>query len=466
MEPNTPQASPSEDKQPPKDATPTQPQGATPNEKVKKPGVFSGLIRPLRTYKDDVAQVLGKNKTSLIDVAAAEQMRRAKRTELTDEQKQLQEEIEREGAKVRETRDKLEQERERWRTQPEIQKSLRDASAPKASSQPAPAIPHNLPTGKPTQPAPVGTTPPTPPSAPNAQSAARRQSQLAEIKTSEERIRKAKEKLLENKQELARRMPTELAPQPKASSRRTWIILGVSVALILVASGLSYFAYISFQNRGTVTPDSGVPTFVPVNSQREVVLFDPISRGILIDTLEHERDNLNSSLGSVTQLYPVRSVVEDTAPLSTAEFLSILTPTAPGRFTRSLEPEFTFGFHNREKNEPFMVLKTSFFENAFAGVLEWETLMSADLAPLFGPPIDAISSRTQVGNSEIVTAEADNSPFVDLVVRNKDTRVLFDENENIVLLYSFVDRETLIVTTNTDTFLEIFGRMSSGRVVR
>jgi hypothetical protein len=46
------------------------------------------------------------------------------------------------------------------------------------------------------------------------------------------------------------------------------------------------------------------------------------------------------------------------------------------------------------------------------------------------------------------------------VVKNKDTRILRDSHGNTVLLYSFINKETLIITTNEATFNEIYDRLT------
>ena len=466
MKPNTPHTPPVGGNAPSTAPPKQSPRNARGAQSEKKSSMSHDLIRPLRTYKDDVARALGKDTTSLVDIVAAEQVRQAKRAKLAEGNKQLQEEIEREGAKVRETRDRLERERKHWGTQTRPHQERKQAVPSFTPPLPKRDVPHNLPVA----PAP---TPPTvqkptvrapAPASIGTRGAPRREAQLAEMRASEARISAKKEKLARDKQTLAQRMPARLAPQTKKSNRRSLLILGCSAALILAASGLSYVAYVSFQNRGTVTPERSIPTFVSTNIQNEVVLFEPFSRVTLIDTIEFERGNLAQPAGSVAHLHFIQSMLGNDTPLIAKDFLAVLAPTAPGSFTRSLEPEFTFGFHNRETNEPFLVAKTRFFENAFAGMLQWEARMRFDLAPLFGNPAataSRVSEDTAFGKS--VTG---STTFVDMVIQNKDTRALLDENERIVLLYSFIDRETIVITTNTDTFKEILGRMNSGRVVR
>jgi hypothetical protein len=53
-----------------------------------------------------------------------------------------------------------------------------------------------------------------------------------------------------------------------------------------------------------------------------------------------------------------------------------------------------------------------------------------------------------------------NNLFEDEVVKNKDIRVLKDSTNTTVLLYSFINKETLIITTNEQTFNEVYDRLT------
>ena len=117
------------------------------------------------------------------------------------------------------------------------------------------------------------------------------------------------------------------------------------------------------------------------------------------------------------------------------------------------------GVHSFDGNHPFLVLKTGFYENAFAGMLEWERYMKDDLAPLFGP------AKTKIPSGQIVadTVQEPELVFVDSVIKNKDTRILRGKNGKTELLYSFVDKNTIIITTNEHTLEEVFVRHTTSK---
>ncbi|HEX9608895.1 MAG TPA: hypothetical protein VGA06_01640, partial [Candidatus Paceibacterota bacterium] len=67
----------------------------------EKEDVVGSILRPLRTFKDDVAAALGRKGAGIVSIASSEEKRRGKRRVLSEREQVLQEEIEREGAKIR-----------------------------------------------------------------------------------------------------------------------------------------------------------------------------------------------------------------------------------------------------------------------------------------------------------------------------------------------------------------------------
>lgn len=415
----------------------------------KKEDVVSSMLRPLRTFKDDIAAALGKGGTGIISIATSEEERRVKRRVLSERERKLQEEIEREGAKIR----MLSSEIERVQEKPG---QVKVEQKPKPPQQGAGHVP---PPGIPPQ---MLRVMPKISGAEEQPEARKHAKQLAKLRAAEKRLAEAKAKLEITRQKKAAAAPLYLKPEQKKKSEipRMLIILSISVALLGAATGIGWYVYKNFSILGTVTPDEGVPTLVPINNNAEVphTIDTP-----LIETLERAVASASVPPGNLVQLYVTKETLGGRVLLSAQEFMELLSPRVPGRLTRALEATYTFGAHRREQTDPFLVVNVTFFENAFAGILEWETTMRTDLAPLFGARASGPSKRTAPATTaDIIRA----GKFQDQVIQNKDARVLLDQNDNIVLLYSFIDRKTLILTTNIETFIEIHGRMTSGRVVR
>ena len=55
--------------------------------------------------------------------------------------------------------------------------------------------------------------------------------------------------------------------------------------------------------------------------------------------------------------------------------------------------------------------------------------------------------------------------FKDIVIKNKDCRAVEDSRGNILLLYCIPDKETIVITTSSNTFKEILLRMTAKQTV-
>ncbi len=142
--------------------------------------------------------------------------------------------------------------------------------------------------------------------------------------------------------------------------------------------------------------------------------------------------------------------------ISAQSFFELFGKSAPSSLGRALGSEWVFGIHAIGNiKEPFIFTRVSSFDNAYDGMIRFEQNITTDFEPLFIKPttLFAISTST-------------NPQFEDVVIKSKDTRVLKDRVGNIVLLYSFLDLKTLVVTTNETTFRELLNRYFSSQVIR
>lgn len=114
------------------------------------------------------------------------------------------------------------------------------------------------------------------------------------------------------------------------------------------------------------------------------------------------------------------------------QIFSTLSLRAPGDFIRNVS-QVMFGFS--EAQEPFIVLRTYSFDVAFGGILVWEQYMANDLAPLFGAP-----GSTNSYDSKII---------------NHDIRVLTSDGYNDKIVYGFINKHTILITTTRDVFAQI-----------
>ena len=114
----------------------------------------------------------------------------------------------------------------------------------------------------------------------------------------------------------------------------------------------------------------------------------------------------------------------------------------------SLEPAFLKSisyiyFGGLRKSIPFVLLDTADYTTTRGGMLNWETTIYEDLSPLF-------NYNQSYDEGTIKTAI-----FVDAVINKNDVRILRTLSGAELLVYGLINRDLVIITTNSNSFTEI-----------
>ncbi len=170
------------------------------------------------------------------------------------------------------------------------------------------------------------------------------------------------------------------------------------------------------------------------NSKREIIIkeLDKMIKAISPSDKKIYEINIKEKTGSTTP------------PIAIAEI--ILSP-APDEFTKSLMGKNLVAIYtNKSKSTPFFIFKVSSYENVFASLLLSEKKIMPDF-------LELINQRKGI-EKEINAVPL----FEDVYVNNKDARVLKTQFGETVLLYSFIDNETLVIAKDENTLSIITGK--------
>lgn len=226
------------------------------------------------------------------------------------------------------------------------------------------------------------------------------------------------------------------------------ILIGATGAILIAAGGAGlYFIF-----KKVSAPEPTVITVkrqTIINTESEKTLdIGNFDRTKIIALLKTEKISLPKNLSTVVGFNFIQKTgATSTEAVITGDFLTQLQVQANTPFVRALAPDFVFGFHILGQPEPFLILKTGAYDFAYAGMLRWENYLAADLGPIF-----------------LVTTTI--SLFEDKIIYNKDTRVLRGADGAIRLLYSFNDKNTIIITTNETTFKNLVDRLRAAKLIR
>jgi|GEM_PF-431127 len=457
---SAPQVAPKPTVPPPKTAPLT---GSAPAEKGS-----SDILRPLRTYKDDIARAIARNKTSKADVSVAEQQRKLVRMEEERAQLALKEKIEQDRARLAQLRKAVPSQSPE--TTPEVEAApAEETFTPPPVTPQQPRRSEEEMTVKKTDTYEVGELArqaaevrgvPAAPRAPliPRQAVPLREPQAREPLDPQATLRKQESELARRQERARESQPVRLDERPKSSPLMRVTLISFAL-LILGAGALGATVYFYRDTVSPLTPLE-IETLVFAEQGQEIPV-ETVQGDTFLGLLATRAGATNAPLNAITSL--VLTAPDESGEreeLTTQEFFEKAQTRASSGLVRSFHPKYMLGVHSFEGAEPFLVFKTSFYENAFAGMLAWERTLSRDLAPLFGP---ALLNETE---SAATSTSASGGIFKDRLINNIDTRVLMDLNGDVRLIYSFIDRQTLVIATNRDTFLEVVNRLSSTRVTR
>ncbi len=250
------------------------------------------------------------------------------------------------------------------------------------------------------------------------------------------------------KKEDAHLIEYETGPKHSSSS------LVLVIILLLILGGAGAGGYYWFFMRSASPTNNISKTF----SAQTLIPYDGIGTVTLSgenNPLAEISQNLSQTNTQIGQTYALIPLPTGTTTVRAA-LPSVFSETQmPDRLSRSLGSDYMFGSYIYNQNGPFIILKNTFFQNAFAGMLEWEKNMRNDLISIIR--VNHPLEQPIIANSDI---------FSDMVVSNIDTRVLRDSENSPILVYAFADKDTIVIATNIDTLKYVLGRLLSVRVVQ
>ncbi len=250
---------------------------------------------------------------------------------------------------------------------------------------------------------------------------------------------------------------------PAAKPGRTRQVLVLASALGLVVAGVASLAYIFIRPVvNPPAPEIEPPRLITIDEAIPLALQD-LSRGALMQELVKLRDETRLSLGLIRNVYPTMSSEGGGLRLATAgEFMPKLAPSASAELVRSLNPGFVLGIHVYDGTQAILILKTSAYEQSFSGMVAWEPYMLQDLSPLFDRRVRPLLSGEVRATS--TSPKVIQSEFVDQIVANHDARALYNSDGFIILVWTFIDRNTIAITTNDRTLEELTSRVRSAAI--
>jgi hypothetical protein len=252
------------------------------------------------------------------------------------------------------------------------------------------------------------------------------------------KVAMAEQKRREGEAELA-------SPTSKINLR--YIILSIIVLLAGIGGVVFAIRYKANQTPVVTVKDTKIPALIPADATTSIEIgLNADAKPVQL--IQTAIKNVTTREGGIVDVYLTNSSSGVKQTITTNDFFTAISSEIPAPLLRSLSPRFMLGVVQNNGGHPFLIFKTNDYETAFANMFTWEKKLFQD----FYIPLALKGDQTSF-----------EAPFKDLLVENKDTRVLLSSSAEVVLLYSFIDEHTLVITTDPITFKEVKRRIETAK---
>lgn len=249
--------------------------------------------------------------------------------------------------------------------------------------------------------------------------------------------------IAEQKKKIENNVPT-YTERPKSSIYSPLLIIITVICFVgggIIFGGLYFFntqeeAEVAVNTQKVILPYAQKRDIIVTGNQSEVITELLTAR----NTLAPQVNNL---------LYT--PFIKGTSSISVSDTINILMPSTSDTLKRNIS-DVMVGVYSYDTNEIFIILKPDDFGIAYSEMLNTEKNLSKDMSVLFPKLFSHLSSNPPI--------------FIDETYKNKDVRVIKDLNADVVFLYSFIDRNTLVFTANEKTFEGILNKYNQRNTAR
>jgi hypothetical protein len=237
-------------------------------------------------------------------------------------------------------------------------------------------------------------------------------------------------------------------------TQKLFLVLG-GIILIVGAIIGSYILIQKNQQRNTVSEQAVVKNPSTPISYDTYTYLDATNAATVFDLADLIKAPLSASEKpqSIKSLFLTKTVTLDqktgpvSVPLSIQQLVSILGLKAPAALLGTFNAQYMIGaYQDTDKPYPFLIFTVKDYSQAYASMLQWEHTMLNDLYPILG--IDVSGDR-----SGLLTKQ-----FKDILINNKDARVLYDDTGKEVLYYIFINKNEFAISGNSNAIKEIISR--------
>lgn len=241
--------------------------------------------------------------------------------------------------------------------------------------------------------------------------------------------------------------------------KKNLIIFLSSCILITVGGSIIYFAYNLRKEKSQVNPNNSIKSIIFSDEHKEIDITGKKPEevtsliGDQIKSSPADREKVeNIYFTRINKIWNGKDWEEKKEILDFKSLVASSTLQVSNDLTRFLEDEFMLGIYYTNQISPFYVLRTKYYSNAASALLNDENRIIYNLYAPFLDSADVEILRT-VG-------------FKDRTIKNVDIRFIENEKNQTILLYSFLDKNTLLIAENEDIFLKILNSYQTPKATK
>lgn len=247
--------------------------------------------------------------------------------------------------------------------------------------------------------------------------------------------------------------------QPPSANKNRWLII-VSLILIIVgltAVGLAWYFFNGPGQQVTPAPKTAIDYLLPPESETELYLTGKAPFELRAEVTKLIADSARDFAfapaggGPILAIYPTEALTLNDAgePISKTaanlnRFLAAMDLALPTEFRIALGDRFMFGVYQAPAPAPFYLFTVRSYERAAN-----ELLTEAD-------QVANILFASFTDNPSLARHLRDQN-FSDQVISNIDTRALLNETGQPVMIYAFLDDNTLVFASSQAAFDKLVG---------
>ncbi len=270
--------------------------------------------------------------------------------------------------------------------------------------------------------------------------------------------------IAENKKESGSETITNV---PRKSNGKNFLLLLLSIIIVAAAVGGVYYVYLQSPLALPVAkePETKISSLIKTDFQKSISIGND-KKSELAQKIQTDLFDGNIGTNQVSELILNKTNDGVESRVTGSEFFDIFDITSPDILKRSISDKWMLGTYDIGSEKlPFIIFTSDFFQNTYAGMLKWESSIPDELAILLNYKNKA-RPESVVGTTTLSSFFTILGKFEDKVVSNRDVREFINENGELLVLYSFINKDTLVITTSEIALKNVIERIEKQTYIR